>query len=69
LGPLIVVVSVQCRVLVVVVGTIVDFGNRVRSADLIGLLSIPIHLFEDLLIEQFGLAPALPEPGPAMSPG
>jgi len=32
-------------------------------------LSLPIHPFENLLIEQFGLAPALAEPGPGMSPG
>jgi hypothetical protein len=61
-------VSMQCRVVVVVVVAVVDFGNCVRSAELIELLSFLIHLFEDLLIEQFGLAPALPEPGPGMSP-
>ena len=51
----------SCRVVVV--------GNRVRLAVLLGLFSLPIHLFKDLLIEQFGLAPALPEPRPRMSPG
>jgi hypothetical protein len=58
----------QGRVVIVVVA-IVDFGNWVRSAELIELRSLLIHVFEDLLIEQFGLAPALPEPGPGMSPG
>jgi hypothetical protein len=58
----------QCCVIVIVVA-VVDFGNCVRSAELIELLSLLIHVFEDLLIEQFGLAPALPEPGSGMSPG
>jgi len=39
----------QCRFVVVVV--VIDFGNCGRSTELIELLSLPIHSFEDLLIE------------------
>ena len=63
-----IVASVQCRVVVAVLA-VVHFGHCVRQGEFIELLSFLIHLFEDLLIEQLGLAPALPEPGPDMSPG
>ncbi len=44
-------------------------GIACATAMLLELLSLPIHLFKDLLEEQSGLAPALAEPGPGMSPG
>jgi hypothetical protein len=44
------------------------FGNDVRHALLVELLSFPIHLFEDLLIEQAGFTPALAVPSPGVFP-
>ena len=44
------------------------FGNYVRHAMLVELLPFPIHLFEDLLIEQAGFAPTLAVPGPGVLP-
>jgi hypothetical protein len=37
-------------------------------AMLLELLPLPIHLFKDLLVEQFGFAPALADPRPGMLP-
>jgi hypothetical protein len=42
--------------------------NDVRHAMLVELLSFAIHLFEELLIEQAGFAPALAVPGPGVFP-
>jgi hypothetical protein len=44
------------------------FGSCVSWATLLELLSLPIHLVKDLLVEQFSFAPALAEPRPGMFP-
>jgi hypothetical protein len=55
---------VQCWFFVV----FVVLENRAGETMRVELLSPLIHLFEHLLVEQFGLAPALAKPRPDMFP-
>jgi hypothetical protein len=63
-APQVLAASVQCRLFVV----FFVFGNFARETMLLELLSIPIDIFKDPLVEQFGFAPALAEPRPGMFP-
>lgn len=63
----ILIVSVQCRSVIVFVVFIV-VRNRVRREMLLELISLAIHLVQYLLVDQLGLAPALAESRPGMFP-
>jgi hypothetical protein len=63
-APQVLAASVQCRFVVVVF----FLGNFARETMLLEQLSIPINIFKDPLVEQFGFAPALAEPRPGMFP-
>jgi hypothetical protein len=65
----ILVASMQCRLFIVFRSRLfIVFRNCVRWEMLLELISLPIHLFQYLLVDQFGLASALAESRPGMFP-